>query len=119
LSARLLEKIALLESINPSNSYAGFVKLERLRDLAIAAGPATTRRGRPPGIPTNGNAVKRYRGALSQEDFAAKCAVSVDTIQRAEKNGSLSETKLCAIAIGISKHTGHHITSEDLKKPQK
>jgi hypothetical protein len=73
------------------------------------------RRGRPPCARCNGPLLRRYRGEYSQFDFAGKCGVSEDTIQRGERGKPLAEEKFIQMAKTISLLTGLEISPQDLK----
>jgi DNA-binding transcriptional regulator YiaG len=70
-----------------------------------------TKTGRPRGTPVNGERLRALRGEMSQERFAAKCGVSVDTIQSGENGGCWSK----GMRINVAKRLA--IPPEDLNRP--
>ena len=73
------------------------------------------RSGRKPGTTVNAAKLKQYRGNLSQEEFADKCGVSVDTIQRGEAGRRWGDRNFIRVAEAIELLTGRSFKLEDLK----
>ena len=76
---------------------------------------APRRGGRRLGVLVDGAKLKQYRGNLSQLEFAEKCDVSVDTIQRGEAGARWSDKIFTVVAETISQLSELIVKPEDLK----
>ena len=74
--------------------------------------------GRKAGTTVDGTRLKEYRGAMTQEDFAAKCDVSVDTIQRGEAGERWSASVFTKVADTLTMLRGEQVKPQNLEKPQ-
>jgi hypothetical protein len=70
--------------------------------------------GRHRGDVVDRQKLREYRGSFSQEDFAGKCDVSPDTIQRGEAGGRWDEKTFSKVSDTIRQLTGVTITAKDL-----
>jgi len=77
--------------------------------------PLPVRLGRKKGQQVNAAKLRELRGTLSQPEFAEKCGVSVDTIQRGEAGGRWSANTFPVVADTASMLLGCRIRPEDLK----
>ena len=77
------------------------------------------RRGRRLGAEVDAAHLKQFRGDLSQVEFAEKCDVSLDSIQRGEGGGRWSDKTFEAVAATITILTGKSVKPEDLKNRRK
>jgi hypothetical protein len=78
--------------------------------------------GRHKGTAVDADKLREYRGGFSQEDFAGKCEVSPDSIQRGEEGGRWDDKTFAKVAQYISDaHPDRpKVRPEDLKqRPQK
>ncbi len=73
------------------------------------------RPGRKPGTEVDAKRLKQYRGNWSQEEFADKCGVSVDTIQRGEAGHRWGDKNFALVAKAIELLTGQSCKPENLK----